>query len=813
MSAVLIAVLLGLLFVVSNNATTASAEVQQGAVVPETARRDVPVVLDGVVFAHAQVGDRIFVGGNFQQVRTIDGNTITQPHIFAYHADTGIIDPNFRPVLNNQVRALTTSNDGNALYVGGRFSSWDDQFPLRIARLDAEGNLDTRFQARASAQVLGIEEARGSLFFAGDFLDVSGVSTNGIAKVNPITGAVDTRFTPDLGDLTSGSNLARDIVANANGSRIFVLHYAREVDGQSRSAVVSFDVATNGGAATLNGWRIPWEEQTDGRDCQDDLRAIAISPAGDFIVIGGQGADNPPNCDSVLRYPTTGNGTVNFQWSARMYSSVFSLAVSDVAVYVGGHFCAAPRNGAPPGGVTSTFPGAANQCEVTNPNSPLNPSQVDPNGAVFRNQMAALNPGNGQALAWDPGSNNDVGVFDLTLVERGLLAGHDNDRFSSFLVGRSGFFDLQANTSDTTAPQATVTSPQDGSVPGSVAQLTGTASDNRTVTDVTVRLRNRDTDQYLNDAGNFVTNNVALNAPLTATGLGEFTWSANVNRNSLPSARYQVTVFARDTFGNTSSVARSNFTIGGVAECTVSLNGQNQPVLSLSGFVAQNNSDLVVRRNNSWVATIDNDSTSFTHTSAPTGDSSYVIRWRPDGVVDVPCSPSPITVPGGGGGGVTTECTTTLNGAGNPVVSWTAIAGVSSYVVRDGDGWVATVENGTSFTDTSPATGSTTYTLRVRPAGVVLDIPCGTVTVGGGGGGGATLTCSVSLNGAGNPVITWTQVAGVDTYQVRDDDGWVATQTDDAFVDTNPGNGSRTYEIRYRVAGTVFDTTCGTVNV
>ena len=141
--------------------------------------------------------------------------------------------------------------------------------------------------------------------------------------------------------------------------------------------------------------------------------------------------------------------------------------------------------------------------------------------------------------------------------------------------------------------------------------------------------------------------------------------------------------------------------------------------------------------------------------------------------------------------------------------------GESTYVVRDSGGFVATVNNQTAFTDTSPGGGNQTYVVRYRVNGQNVDIPCGTVSLGGGGGGGggaATLSCSVSLNGAGNPVITWNQVAGVTEYQVRDNDGWVATQNDDAFVDTNPGNGSRTYIIRYRDNG-VIDTTCGTVNV
>ena len=63
-----------------------------GQLVGEAPRRDVPVVLDGDVRAHAQIGDRIFVGGEFQQVQRPDGSTIDQPYIFAYDINTGLLD-------------------------------------------------------------------------------------------------------------------------------------------------------------------------------------------------------------------------------------------------------------------------------------------------------------------------------------------------------------------------------------------------------------------------------------------------------------------------------------------------------------------------------------------------------------------------------------------------------------------------------------------------------------------------------------------------------------------------------------------------
>ena len=62
-----------------------------GQLVEERPRRDVPVVLDGAVRAHAQIGDRIFVGGDFDEVQRPDGTIITQPNIFAYNINTCLL--------------------------------------------------------------------------------------------------------------------------------------------------------------------------------------------------------------------------------------------------------------------------------------------------------------------------------------------------------------------------------------------------------------------------------------------------------------------------------------------------------------------------------------------------------------------------------------------------------------------------------------------------------------------------------------------------------------------------------------------------
>ncbi len=794
---------IGFLFVVANSAGLAGAAgLNQGVVVPEDARRDLPVVLDGRVLAHAQVGDRIFVGGDFQQVELIDGTVITQPYLFAYDIDTGIVDPNFRPVLSNLVRTLEAKQAGDGLYVGGLFTRWDDSFPLRIASLDAEGNLDTTFNARASARVQTIAEVGNSLFIGGDFTDVSGTAVTGLAKVDSTTGAVDTSFSPVLSGFVAGNSLVKTIDATPDGSSLFVLHYASQIDGLNRTALAKFDIAGN--TATLSGWNVPWNEQAGNANCASALRDMAVSPDGTYLVVGGQGADRPPNCDSVLRYSTAGNTTVNFDWSARMYSSVFSLAVSDVAVYVGGHFCAAPLNGAPPGGVTSDFAGTANQCDINNPDSPVNPSVIDPTGAVFRSQMAALNPANGQALAWDPGSNNFVGVFDLTLIDRGLLAGHDTDRFSTFLVGRSGFFDIDGAGADTTAPEVFVTNPADGAVfSDSPTELAGTAVDDREVVDITVRLRNQTTGLNLQPNGTFAAATADLPVTVTTTGLGQVAWSVPVA--NLPAGEYEVRVFASDAFGNSAPTELSNFTIAGTATCTVALNDDDLPEITIDQFVADSNNLLVVRRNGSWLETIATDATSYVDNTATPGDYSYVMRWRPNGTTtDVTCSPATITVPQGGGA---ITCSAGLDANGDPILSWDLVAGVSNYIVRDQNGWVDTVTNASTYTDAGVAPGDYSYTIRIRTGGVTTDIACSPSPLTVTGDGGGVPTCNASVNGAGEVVLSW-DIPGESTFQVRDDDGWVAT-VDGAttFTHTNPETGARNYVIRYRSGG-VQDISC-----
>lgn len=792
----------GAFIVTSGEKSAEAAGVAQGTIVPEAPRRDLPVILDGRALAHAKVGDRIFVGGDFTQVQQIDGTVIDQAFLFAYDINTGLVDPNFRPVLNKLVRTLEPTEAGDGLYVGGLFSRWDDSFPLRVAKLDAQGNLITSFGPRASARVQSIVEVGNSVYIGGDFTMVSGTPATGLVKVDRITGAVDTSFVPSFANSVNGSQLVRRVKATPDNSSLFVLHFGTTVDGQTRQAVAKFDLG--GATPTLSGWNVPWIQQNLASNCWRHLRDMEISPDGTFLVVGGQGADNPPNCDSVLKYSTAGSATVNYLWSARMYSSVFSLAVSDVAIYVGGHFCAAPLNPIPAGGVSSTWTGTANGCDVNDPLNPLNPSQRDPLNAVFRNQMAALDPVTGQALAWDPGSNNFVAVYDLTLIDRGLLAGHDSSRFNSFGVGRSGLFDLNQQ-GDATAPTIVVTEPGAGTVIANPTILSGTASDNFEVTEVTIRLKNITTGDWLQPNGTFGPNQADLPVTLSTIGLGEKAWSTPVA--NLPVGSYEIRGFSKDAAGFTSPALASPFTIPGAAQCTVALDANNAPVITYSGFEANGVDTIVVRRNGSYLADAAPGAGTYTDATATPGNYDYLLRWRPLGVrTDVPCTPTTITVPVVAPTGT---CSVGLDAASKPVVTW-SIDGVNRVSVREAaQGFIAVIDGATTYTVADAAPGNYTYLVRFRVGDSTTNLTCTPAPITVPDVNAGVPTCTAAVNAAGDVVVNWSAIAGEDRYIVRDNDGFVAT-VDNAltYTDTNPTAGNRTYVIRSRQGATTTNVTC-----
>jgi len=161
---------------------------------------------------------------------------------------------------------------------------------------------------------------------------------------------------------------------------------------------------------------------------------------------------------------------------------------------------------------------------------------------------------------------------------------------------------------------------------------------------------------------------------------------------------------------------------GGGIVCAVGLDANGDPTLSWTDLGL---SVYVVREANLGFVSVVNDATTFTDVDRAAGDYSYVLRYRQNGVsTDLACTPSPITVADPGAGPAVNTCNVAVDANGVVTVNWSAIEDENSYVVRDNDGFVFTVNNALSYVDTAAPSGERTYVIRSRHAGVTTDVVC-----------------------------------------------------------------------------------------
>ncbi|WP_396175534.1 T9SS type A sorting domain-containing protein [Flavobacterium sp.] len=121
------------------------------------------------------------------------------------------------PILTTNL-IKTVFVDGNVIYVGGDFTNFNNTAKNRIAKLDGDtGNLISVFDARFNNTVYDIKKQGNKLIVVGDFLyrDATGLRRKGIARIDPITGAIDSSFLINLPG-TDGAINAVEFLSDGN---------------------------------------------------------------------------------------------------------------------------------------------------------------------------------------------------------------------------------------------------------------------------------------------------------------------------------------------------------------------------------------------------------------------------------------------------------------------------------------------------------------------------------------------------------------------------------------------------------------------
>jgi len=144
-----------------------------------------------------QADGKVLIGGTFSGV----GGAVRY-RIARLNAD-GSLDHGFNPNSNKVVVGIVTclavQADGKVL-IGGAFTTMGGAVRNRIARLNADGSLDTGFNPNTNYDVFSLAvQADGKVLIGGYFTTVGGVARNHIARLNA-DGSLDTVFNPNANE-------------------------------------------------------------------------------------------------------------------------------------------------------------------------------------------------------------------------------------------------------------------------------------------------------------------------------------------------------------------------------------------------------------------------------------------------------------------------------------------------------------------------------------------------------------------------------------------------------------------------------------
>jgi uncharacterized delta-60 repeat protein len=268
----------------------------------------------------AVLGNWVFVGGTFTQLGTVNRNLVAKVDLVS-----GAVDPGFSvTAVVSSPSDIIVRTDGASLFVAGLFSSVGGVTRSNAAKLSlVDGSVDPAWAPTFNSNIFRMEIDDGFVYVAGCFTQASGLTRNGAARVSLSgTGAVDATWNP-----------APQSNACLYGLNVTPNHVYLGGSLSQLGAVTVHRVGrvakTGTGAADPN-----WRPATDGLFtfgvwAQADGTALLL---GDFIQVG---ATYTPG---VARLDASGNALASSPYSEDRGWVEALASAPDGGTYVGGRF-------------------------------------------------------------------------------------------------------------------------------------------------------------------------------------------------------------------------------------------------------------------------------------------------------------------------------------------------------------------------------------------------------------------------------------------------------------------------------------------
>jgi hypothetical protein len=323
------------------------------------------------VDAIAVVGNKIFIGGKFTQVRPPGaGAGVVRNHLAAFDLQTGALMP-WNPGANGTVTSFAVKPGGATIYIGGNFTAVRGKQRLRLAAVATDGGRLRAWHAGANGRVEVVRATRLRVYVGGQFTTIGGRSRKRLAALGTGSAARLAAWAP------SANATVLTLRVSANGAGVFVGGAFTAINGHPRQHLVKVTAATG---AIMGRFR--------ARPAYTVMGLVVTRTA---LFVGGAGAGGH------LASLVPGTGVAH--WRVLTDGDVRTMALRTGVLYVGGHF-----NNYCQGGIGSGSP-----LTCTTP--------------AARRKLLAVNPVNGGLLGWNPDANSVEGVFAVVAEAAGVQVG------------------------------------------------------------------------------------------------------------------------------------------------------------------------------------------------------------------------------------------------------------------------------------------------------------------------------------------------------------------------------------------------------
>ncbi len=215
------------------------------------------------------------------------------------------------PYVDGYVNATVAVGDGSGdFFIGGLFTSVGGVARANLARINADGTLDTAWTCNTNASVSALAVSGGYLFVGGDFTAIGAYSYQRLARVDVASGAVSLGWGPNP------DGVVRAIAVS--GTNVYIGGSFTNVDSTTRNHLAC--VSTLGGLSTF-GRVTAWNPDANATVYALAADATYLFAGGDFTTIG------VTSLSRIAKF-TLSTGAVVSTWNPVVSAQVRTIAIN-----------------------------------------------------------------------------------------------------------------------------------------------------------------------------------------------------------------------------------------------------------------------------------------------------------------------------------------------------------------------------------------------------------------------------------------------------------------------------------------------------